>query len=47
MQESGMTQPTQSAPEPNQHAVKDHVKAMLRRLLRKPQRNQQALPSRD
>jgi hypothetical protein len=42
MQESAMTQPTQSAPEPNQLAVKTHVKAMLKRIPRKPQRNEQA-----
>jgi len=47
MQECAMTQPTQSAPEPNQQAVKDHVKAILRRLPRKPPRNEQARPSRD
>jgi len=42
MQECAMTQPTQIAPEPNQQAVKDHVKAVLRRLPRKPPRNEQA-----
>jgi hypothetical protein len=37
-----MTQPTQSAPEPNQDTVKDHVKTMLRRIPRKPQPNGQS-----
>ena len=34
-----MTQPKQSSLEPNQHAVKEHVKAMLRKLSRNSQRN--------
>ena len=37
-----MTQPKQSALEPNQYAVKEHVKAMLRKLPRKSQRSGQA-----
>ena len=43
----GMMRLMHSAPELNQDAVKDYVKAMLRRHPRKPQRNEQASQSTD